>query len=135
MSAKTKNQTILIIDHDARVNDVLRLLLIDEGYKAIAADNLDAAVHLLSSIKVDLLISNYMEPAYERDGHWPVLELFKSLAHSDTPIIVLTSNPEELRQNARELGVASLVGKPFVLDELLPLISRALESGAGSQPK
>ena len=111
------------------MNDVLRLLLIDEGYKAIAADDLDAAVHLLSSIKVDLLISNYMEPAYERNGRWPVLELFKSLAHPDTPIIVLTSSPEELRQNARQLGVASLVGKPFVLDELLPLISQALERG------
>jgi DNA-binding response OmpR family regulator len=126
MSAETRNQTILIIDHDARVNDVLRLLLIEEGFKAIAADDLDAAVHLLSSIRVDLVITNYMEPAYRRGDRWPVLEALRQLAHPDIPFIVLTASPEELNQNAKDLGVAGLIGKPFVFDELLSRITQAI---------
>ena len=128
MLAKTVNQTILVIDHDPRVNDVLRLLLTDAGYKAIAAPDLDAAVHLLGSMKVDLVITNYMEPAYRRGDRWPVLEMFKHLVDPGTPIIVMTTSPEELNQSARQLGVADLLGKPFSLDDLLQRTARAIES-------
>jgi len=127
MPTYAESQMILVIDHDARVNDALRMLLTDAGYKAVAASDLDAAVHLLSSLKVDLVITNYMEPAYRRGDRWPVLEMFKHLVDPGTPLIVLTTSPDEVGQSARQLGVADLIGKPFQLDNLLQRIERALE--------
>ncbi len=60
MPPRTANPTILVIDHDARVNETLRELLAGLGYTAISAPDLDAAVHLLSTLKVDLVLTNYM---------------------------------------------------------------------------
>lgn len=127
MPVSAKPQTILVIDHDARVNDALRMLLSEAGYKAVAAPDLDAAVHLLSTIKVDLVLSNYMEPAYRRGDRWPVLEMVRLLVGPDTPLIVLTTSPEEVNQSARQLGVADLIGKPFMLDDLLARVARAID--------
>jgi DNA-binding response OmpR family regulator len=128
MRGKAGQQTILIIDHDARVNDAMQMLITDAGYNALAAHDLDAAVHLLSSLKVDLVITNYMEPAYKRGAHWPVLEMFQHLVNPGTPIIVLTTDKEGMEQNARQLGVADVIGKPFALEDLLQRITKAIES-------
>ena len=128
MPDRTGSQSILVIDHDARVNDMLRMLLADAGYQAVAAPDLDAAIHLLGSLKLDLVITNYMEPAYRRGDRWPVLEMIKHLVDPGTPLVVLTTSPEELNQSARQLGVADLLGKPFSLDDLLQRTARAIES-------
>jgi len=126
MQDKTKVTTVLVIDHDARVNEVLRQLLNDAGYTAVAAPDLDAAVHLLSTIKVDLVITNYMETTYRRGDRWPILEMFKQLVDPGTPFIVLTTSPEETNQTARQLGVAALIGKPFQLDDLFERVRLAI---------
>jgi DNA-binding response OmpR family regulator len=127
MSVSSKPRTILVIDHDATVNDALRMLLSEVGYKAVAAPDLDAAVHLLSTVKVDLVITNYMEPAYRRGDRWPVLEMVKLLLTPDTPLIVITTSPEEVNQSARQLGVADLIGKPFLMEDLLARVARAID--------
>ena len=127
MPISAKPRTILVIDHDARVNDALRMLLSDAGYLVVAAPDLDAAIHLLSTLKIDLVLSNYMEPAYRRGDRWPVLEMFRLLIGPETPLIVLTTSPEEVNQSAHQLGVADLIGKPFHLEDLLARVARAID--------
>ncbi len=126
MSAEAGKRTILVIDHDARVNEGLRLLLTEAGYKAVAAPDLDAAVHLLSTLKVDLVLTNYMEPVYRRGERWPILEMIRQLVDPGTPVIVLTTSVDELSQSARHLDIADLMGKPFAVDDLLERVARAI---------
>ena len=133
VATKLKNQTVLVVDHDPAVGAFLEQILTDEGYRVRAAPDLDAAVKLLSSLRVDLVICNYVEPAYKRGDRWPVLELFKQLANPGTPFIVLTTSPEDMQQNARELGVSDVIGKPFELDTLVQRVARAIaERRAGA---
>ena len=128
MPDRTNRRSILVIDHDARVNDTLRMLLADAGYQAVAAPDLDAAIHLLGSLKLDLVITNYMEPAYRRGDRWPVLEMIRHLVDPGTPLVVMTTSTEELNQSACQLEVAAIVGKPFEVDDLLQHIARAMEA-------
>lgn len=122
----TKSQTILVVDHDAAVGDFVAQLLLDQGYRVRAAPDLDAAVKLLSSVRIDLVVTNYMEPEYRRGNRWPVLEMFKQLAAPGTPFIVITTSPAELTQSAKQLGVSNLVGKPFDIDSLIERVARAI---------
>jgi CheY-like chemotaxis protein len=124
--SKPRSQTVLVVDHDPAVGDFIAQLLLDEGYRVRAAPNLDAAVKLLSSVRIDLVVTNYMEPEYRRGDRWPVLEMFKQLASPGTPFIVITTSPGELSQGARQLGVSDLIGKPFDVDSLVERVARAI---------
>ena len=121
-----KSQTILVVDHDPAVGDFIAQLLLDQGYRVRAAPDIDAAVKLLSSVRIDLVVTNYMEPEYRRGDRWPVLEMFKQLAAPGTPFIVITTSPAELSQSARQLGVSDLIGKPFEVDSLIERVARAI---------
>ena len=122
----SKSQTILVVDHDSAVSDFVAQVLVDQGYRVRAAPDLDAAVKLLSSVRIDLVVTNYMEPEYRRGDRWPVLEMFKQLANPGTPFIVITTSPAELTQSAKQLGVSDLVGKPFDVDSLIDRVARAI---------
>lgn len=122
----TKSRTILVVDHDSAVGDFVAQLLLDQGYRVRAAPDLDAAVKLLSSVQIDLVVTNYMEPVFRRGDRWPVLEMFKQLASPGTPFIVITTSPAELTQSAKQLGVSDLVGKPFDVDSLIERVARAI---------
>ncbi len=121
-----KGKRILVIDREESIAQMLGSVLTSEGYQAIAISNLDSAVSLLGTVKVDLVICNYMDSPFRRGDRWPVLETFKGLAAPGTPFLVLTANQVALRQGPSDLGVAQVVAKPFELDELLDRIAQAL---------
>jgi DNA-binding response OmpR family regulator len=121
-------ESILIVDHNAEVGDIVCEILTEEGFKATAAHDLDAAVELLSSVKYGLIIANYMESAYRRDDRWPILELIRGLAGEETPIIVLTTSPIARKQGAQRLGVADVVEKPFELDDLVTRVMNVVRN-------
>jgi DNA-binding response OmpR family regulator len=120
--------SILVIEQEPIVSDLIREALVTEGYRAIAAPNLDLAVHLLATLRINLVITNYMDSRYRRGDRWPILELFRHLAPPDTRIIVLTDSTYALAQEAQALGVADLIAKPFDLADLLQRVARAIGS-------
>ena len=121
-----QQKKILVIDSEPEVNDVIRTLLEIEGHHAVAAKNLDSAVDLLSSVKFDLVISDYMEIQYKRGEHWPILEMFQRLVEPGTPIIVLTASVEAAQQGAQRLGIAQIVPKPFEARDLLRIVAEVI---------
>ncbi len=127
MLSKGRRQTILLIDREREVNELLRSVLGSEGYYCLTALNLDSAVHLLSTVKVDLVITDYMESTYRRGNRWPILEMFKQLVDPGTPFIVLTGDEAALRRSAVELGVALVVPKPFDLERLAVAVADTIK--------
>src|SRR5450756_1047253 len=128
---KSKSQTILVVDRDLAVGDFIAQLLRDQGYRVRAAPDLDVAVKLLSSVRIDLVVTNYMEPEFRRGDRWPVLEMFKELASPGTPFIVITTSPAELSQSSRQLGVSDMIEKPFDVDSLIERVVRAIARRLG----
>lgn len=103
------NKTILIVDDDKEIRELLRLYIEKDGYSVIQAENGREALKQASSARVDLAVIDIMMP--ELDGY----QLIKGLrAHSNLPIIVVsakTQNHEKIL--GLDLGADDYVAKPF----------------------
>lgn len=115
--------TLLVIDDDADLLDVLAMALEDEGYTVLTAPNgLDGEVVYLND-KPDLVISDINMP--KLDG----FSLCRRIRERDPwiPIVLLTSRDSEIDEAlGLELGADDYVFKPFSTRVLLARIRSLL---------
>lgn len=123
MSASPRLDKILIVDDDARIRDLLRRFLSQEGFDVLLAENGPALDRILLRESVDLLVLDLMLPG--ENG----LHICKRLraAGVNTPVIMLTAKGEdEDRISGLEIGADDYLGKPFNPRELLARIHAVL---------
>jgi two-component system phosphate regulon response regulator OmpR len=114
---------IVIVDDDARIRDLLRRFLAQEGYDVLLAEDARALQRITSRESVDLLVLDVMLPG--EDG----LSICRRLrqAGDKTPIIMLTAKGEDVdRILGLEIGADDYLGKPFNPRELLARIHAVL---------
>ena len=114
--------SILIVDDDADVTELLRVALETEGYRvASAANGRDALDHLRSHAETCIVLLDLLLPVM--DGR----QFRKAQLHDRSlawiPMVLMSGAPDPER-SARELGARRLVRKPLDLDE----VKRALSS-------
>ncbi|KAI5933769.1 Differentially expressed in FDCP 8 [Manis javanica] len=119
--ATTTNRTdkILVVDDDARIRDLLRRYLTQEGFEIMIAEDGKALNRILLRETVDLIVLDLMMPG--EDG----LSICRRLrsANDRTPIIMLTAKGEDVdRIVGLEVGADDYLGKPFNPRELLARI-------------
>lgn len=125
--AETKSSTILIIDEDATVGELLNSRLRMKGYDVYIADNGLDGLRLFNSLSPDLVITELSLPVY--DGY----ELIRSIRQkkegaADCSIMVLSDNRMERDISACfELGVSDYITKPYSPVELEARIRRLLQ--------
>jgi DNA-binding response OmpR family regulator len=120
--AEEPTSTVLVVDDEALVRDIIVRYLEREGFRGLeAADGLEARVAIQEHAP-DLVILDVMLP--EIDG----LELCRALrATSDVPVIFLTARGEENdRVTGLELGADDYVVKPFSPRELMERVKAIL---------
>lgn len=117
-----KNDTVLIVDDDARIRDLLRLYLEQAGFAVTEADNGVAALLLFQQSRPDLIILDVMMPVL--DG----LETCRQIRKLDsTPIILLTARAEdEDKLQGFETGADDYVSKPFAPGEVVARVQAIL---------
>jgi len=114
---------ILIVDDDARIRDLLRRYLAQQGFDVVLAEDGKAMARLLLRETVDLIVLDLMMPG--DDG----LTLCRRLreAKDQTPVIMLTAKGEDIdRIVGLEVGADDYLGKPFNPRELLARINAVL---------
>ncbi len=114
---------ILVVDDDARIRDLLRRYLTQEGFEVLQAEDGRALTRVLLREPVDLIVLDLMMPG--EDG----LSVCRRLrAASDrTPIIMLTAKGEDIdRIVGLEVGADDYLSKPFNPRELLARIHAVL---------
>jgi len=117
-----KAQTILVIEDDQDMSQLLKRILEPEGYRVIVANDGVYGMSLLSEIKPDLVLLDIMMPG--PDG---IMTLNSIRQHSNVPVIMVTAKREtETLQRAMDLGADDYVKKPFRPDELLARIKAKL---------
>lgn len=118
-------RTILIIEDDAGINDMLRVLLRQHGYATISAYSGTEGL-LTHGGEVDLILLDLMLPG--RSGEDIIKEL---KGKKDVPVIV-TSAVHDVGKKVDlfTLGADDYVTKPFHNDELLARISARLRGGS-----
>jgi two-component system phosphate regulon response regulator OmpR len=114
---------ILIVDDDARIRDLLRRYLAQQGFDVVLAEDGKAMARLLLRDTVDLIVLDLMMPG--DDG----LTLCRRLREAKdlTPVIMLTAKGEDIdRIVGLEVGADDYLGKPFNPRELLARINAVL---------
>lgn len=116
--------TVLIVEDEFTIADLLGMVLTDEGYRVLmAANGRQGLERLAEGPRPDLVISDYMMPVL--DGAGLIRAMRESEAQRDIPCIVMSSMPEA---NVRERidGYAGFVRKPFQLAAMVRLVAAIL---------
>jgi len=129
--ALNPKQSILIVDDDRNVLEVLEARLSSAGYIIYRAAQPAEAIRLLKENTVDLMISDMKMP--EMGG----MDLFKETQKffPDLPVIFLTAYgtiPEAVR--AVKAGAVDYLAKPFDGQELLKKLDRILSNVSEKKP-
>jgi len=114
--------TLLIIDDDVRLNQLLKDFLTDFGFEVVTATRPAKGLKKLQQVSPDLVILDIMLP--EMDG----FEVCKTIRQtSNVPIIMLTARGEVTdRVVGLELGADDYLAKPFEPRELVARIQSVL---------
>jgi two-component system, NtrC family, response regulator PilR len=116
--------TILIVDDEASLRDMLGIVLRKEGFVVVTADSRSSAARLLSTQSVDLVLTDLRLP--DGDG----IEILRHVkaASPETFVIVMTAfGSTETAVAALKLGAHDYLMKPFDIEELKIVIRNALE--------
>ncbi len=119
----TRPTRILVVDDDARIRDLLRRYLSQEGFEVLLAEDGRALNKQLTRETVDLIVLDLMLPG--EDG----LTICRRLraANDTTPIIMLTAKVEDVdRIVGLEVGADDYLSKPFNPRELLARINAVM---------
>ncbi|MBT8370981.1 MAG: response regulator transcription factor [Desulfobacterales bacterium] len=116
------NPTILIIDDDEKLNQLLKGFLSDFGFKTLTAVHPEQGLKKLKHKSPDLVILDVMLPSM--DG----FEVCKKIRRSSSiPIIMLTARGELMdKVVGLELGADDYLPKPFEPRELVARIHSVL---------
>ena len=123
-------RTILVVDDEVRITQLVRDYLVHAGYTAVTAGDGRTALALYRSEKPDLVVLDLGLP--EMDGLDVARELRKL---GDTPIIMLTARAEETdKLIGLELGADDYITKPFSPKELVARVRAVLRRTENLSP-
>ena len=119
--------SVLIVEDDRNIADLLRMYLEKEGYAVTVANDGGMGLEKFRAIKPDLVLLDVMMPVM--DG-WAVCRAIR--AEYQTPIIMLTAKGEtDDKVQGLKGGADDYITKPFEMKEVLARIEAVLRrSGA-----
>jgi two-component system, chemotaxis family, chemotaxis protein CheY len=111
-------ERILIVDDDESIRQIVGLCLSDEGYEVFEASNGQTALDRLEETRPDLILLDLRMPVM--DG-WEFARLYRMRPGPHAAIIAFVAalNAE---QESADLNAASVLSKPFDLDDLLQAV-------------
>ncbi len=120
-------QTILIVDDEKEIRELLRLYIEKDGYAVLQAENGLEALKQTDCANIDLAVIDIMMP--ELDGY----QLIKALRErGDMPIIVVSAKTENHEKIlGLDLGADDYVTKPFDPLEVVARIRARLRRREG----
>ena len=117
--------TVLVIEDDEMVTEVVRIALTADGYQVLHAPSGEAGFATLADHAVDLVLLDLV--LSEGNGLDVLMRLREGKDAASLPVIVLASRAmpaDEVR--GEELGATSYLNKPFTAAELSEKVRAAL---------
>ncbi|MCC6444884.1 MAG: response regulator [Armatimonadetes bacterium] len=122
MNAKGK---ILVVDDERGMREGCRRILVPEGYAVDMAADGEEAIRRLREDGYDMMLLDLKMPGI---GGMDVIEPARK-ADPDLSIIVMTGYATlESAVEATKRGIYDYIAKPFAPDELLPVVTRGMET-------
>ena len=125
-----KTPTVLVVENNGEVLDLVTNIVSVQGWKPIAAASLGEARNLLRDNRVDAIVTDLSLD--DGDG----LELVREVRAGSTPsipmLIISSYATPEMRDLAQQAGAIDLMGKPFRLSRFAQVLSEALGVRTGA---
>ncbi|MEM7644732.1 MAG: sigma-54 dependent transcriptional regulator, partial [Pseudomonadota bacterium] len=118
---------ILITDDEADIRSLISDILEDEGYATRTAGTADECMNAIEEDVPSAMILDIWLKDSDMDG----IDILKSVRrnHPDVPIIIISGHGNiEIAVAAIKQGAYDYIEKPFNLDQLLVVVSRAMET-------
>jgi CheY-like chemotaxis protein len=134
-SGKTSpaGKTILIVDDEFGVLEVLEFILSDAGYRVVSALNGQEALARLEETRPDLAIVDFMMPIL--DGNGVINAIRSDQRIRDIPIILASALPETTIRERCD-GFNTFLRKPYKTEQLMEEIARLIDHApTDSTPK
>ncbi len=123
--AENRQQSILVVDDEKHIRDLLKQELSESGYKVREASNGKEAIDTVRKELPDLLILDVMMP--EMNGFDVAAVLKNDPLTMDVPILILSIVQDKEREY--RLGVDRYLTKPIDTEKLFSEIGSLLEQG------
>ncbi len=121
--------TVLVVDDEFGVAEVLDAILTDEGFHVTTAANGQQALACIAEQRPDLMLLDYMMPVLDGTGVLHALAADRSA--DGLPVVMMSALPEE--------GVAAMtrrykafLRKPFRIRSVLAAIEQAMPAHGGA---
>lgn len=122
----TAGKTILVVEDEKPIAEILKVNLIKNGYKVLNAFDGKEALDIALANEPDLILLDVMLPTM--DGFTVCKKIRET---KSTPIIMLTARAEEVdKVLGLELGADDYITKPFSLRELMARVKANLRRSA-----
>jgi len=120
-------RTVMVVDDDADIVEMTRLVLEGGGYRVIPAGSGTDALRQIERQRPDLIILDVNMP--EMDG-WEVLRILKIDATTSLIPVAMFSIKTEVHDRVHGLqeGAYDYISKPFSCDELLARVARIFQT-------
>ena len=119
--------SVLVVEDDRNIAELLQMYLEKEGYAVTIANDGGQGLTKFRSIQPDLVLLDVMMPVM--DG-WSVCKTIRS--ESQTPIIMLTAKGEtDDKVTGLKTGADDYITKPFEMKEVLARIEAVLRRASG----
>ncbi|MEL6338023.1 MAG: sigma-54 dependent transcriptional regulator [Pseudomonadota bacterium] len=118
---------ILVVDDEADIRDLIGDLLKDEGYATREAFDADSTFQAIEAQRPDLIILDIWLQGSRLDG----IEILKTVKRNNlgVPVVIISGHGNiEVAVAAVKQGAYDFIEKPFNVDQLLVVVSRALEA-------
>lgn len=126
------NETILVVDDEIGIRELLSEILYDEGYQVLLAENAAEARAIRLKQEPDLVLLDIWMP--ETDGvallkEWVEQELLTM------PVVMMSGHGTiETAVEATRIGAIDFLEKPIALQKLLSTIGKGLKEGLPAVP-
>ena len=117
-------KTLLIVDDETSLVQVLEAILTDSGFRVLVAVNGRAALDQLAAAKPDLVLLDYMMPVL--DGPAVLKAMAADPAYRDIPVVMISALPEAAVAEKCH-GYAGFLRKPFSATKIIETIRQVLK--------
>jgi two-component system alkaline phosphatase synthesis response regulator PhoP len=127
-------KTILAVDDEEHILELLAYNLERDGYRVLKAESGELALEILAFEKVDIVLLDWMLPGM--DGIEVLRKIRSDRNYHNIPVIFLTAKGDEISKVVGlEVGSDDYLVKPFGIHELLARIKAVLRrtEGTGKQ--
>jgi CheY-like chemotaxis protein len=115
--------TVLICDDEPSLRELIRVSLLDGPYQFVEADDGEESLELARRVRPDVMILDMMMP--RRTGLEVLSAMRQEKELADTPVIVLTAQPETREEALRE-GADIVMVKPFEPEQIAAAVEEVL---------